>query len=81
MTRIKSDMNANFLTSQQKLQKMTISLDQLSASIIEENERTSRDLFKVLDILIDFKTCIEVSLNEVQQLFQKEVSLEGDLLQ
>lgn len=75
MQKIKSDMSSSYLHSQQTLQKATISYDQLCARISDEKDRIGREIFKILEELINFKTYVEVSLAELDGLLQKETIL------
>ena len=58
---IKTEMNSSLLFSEQLLQKATMSYDQVRAKIFEEKDKVGKDIFYVLEELINFKTFVESS--------------------
>lgn len=71
---IKTEMNSSLLFSEQSLQKATMAYDQAKAKIFEEKEKVGRDIFYVLEELINFKTFVESSLIEMQNALVKGAS-------
>lgn len=71
LSHIKTEMNSSLLFSEQLLQKATMSYDQVKAKIFEEKDKVGKDIFYVLEELINFKTFVESSLVEMQNALVK----------
>jgi SMC interacting uncharacterized protein involved in chromosome segregation len=67
-------MSSSYLQSQQSLQQITIQYDQVISRTAEEKERVGKEIFRVLEELINFKTHIEGSLAELDGVVKKELS-------
>jgi kinetochore protein NDC80 len=75
LQRMRTDMAASYLQSQQSLQQITIQYDQTMSKTAEEKERTGKEIFRILEDLINFKSHVEGSLAELDSIVKKEVSL------
>lgn len=62
LQKMKRDMAALYLSSQQQLQRSAIDYDQLERRLMEDKERIGRDVFQLLEILIEFKNHVETEL-------------------
>lgn len=71
LSHIKTEMNSSLLFSEQLLQRATMSYDQVKAKIFEEKDKVGKDIFYVLEELINFKTFVESSLIEMQNALVK----------
>lgn len=74
MQRMRSEMSSSYLQSQQSLQQITIQYDQVVSRTAEEKERVGKEIFRVLEELINFKSHIESSLAELDGVVKKELS-------
>lgn len=74
LSNVKAEMNSSLLFSEQLLQKATMSYDQVKARIFEEKDKVGKDIFYVLEELINFKTFVESSLIEMQNALVKNSS-------
>lgn len=74
LSNVKTEMNSSLLFSEQLLQKATMSYDQVKARIFEEKDKIGKDIFYVLEELINFKTFVESSLIEMQNALVKNSS-------
>ena len=80
LQKMRNDMSASYLKSQQALQKATIQYfttllmmhvyryDQTLTRTAEEKELVGKEIFKVLEELINFKTFVETSLDDIRRL-------------
>lgn len=73
LQRMRSELSLAYLNSQQALQKVTIQYDQAVTKTAEEKERIGKEIFRVLEELINFKTYVETALYEFETLYTKEV--------
>lgn len=73
LQRMRSEISSNYLQSQQSLQKITIQYDQTVSRTAEEKERVGKEIFRILEELINFKTHIEGSLAELDVVVKKEL--------
>lgn len=71
LSHIKTEMNSSLLFSEQLLQRATMSYDQVKAKVFEEKDKVGKDIFYVLEELINFKTFVESSLIEMQNALVK----------
>lgn len=71
---IKTEMNSSLLFSEQSLQRATMAYDQMRTKIFEEKDKVGKDIFYVLEELINFKTFVESSLIETQNALVKGAS-------
>ena len=71
---MRSEMSSSYLQSQQSLQQITIQYDQVVSRTAEEKERVGKEIFRVLEELINFKSHIESSLAELDGVVKKELS-------
>ena len=75
LQRMRTDMATSYLQSQQNLQQITIQYDQTICKTAEEKERTGKEIFRILEDLINFKSHVEGSLAELDSIVKKELSL------
>lgn len=75
LQRMRTEMASSYLQSQQSLQQITIQYDQTISRTAEEKERTGKEIFRILEDLINFKSHIEGSLAELDSIVKKELSL------
>lgn len=73
LQRMRSELSYSYLNSQQTLQKATILYDQTVSKTAEEKERVGKEIFVVLERLINFKTFIETTLFDFENLYEKEL--------
>ena len=59
LSHIKTEMNSSLLFSEQLLQKATMSYDQVKAKIFEEKDKVGKDIFYVLEELINLKRLLK----------------------
>lgn len=78
LQRMRSEMSSSHLQSQQSLQQITIQYDQTVSRTAEEKERVGKEIFRVLEELINFKTHVEGSLAELNGIVKKELSLNNN---
>jgi SMC interacting uncharacterized protein involved in chromosome segregation len=67
-------MSSSYLQSQQSLQKITIQYDQTISRTAEEKERVGKEIFRILEELINFKTHVEGSLAELDAVVKRELA-------
>lgn len=72
LQRMRSELSYTYLNSQQALQKVTIKYDTTVTKTAEEKEKVGKEIFKILEDLINFKTYVETNLYEFESLFEKE---------
>ncbi len=70
--KLRSDITSQSLQSQQRLQRTTIDYDQLLIVVASEKERIGNEMYRLLEELINFKTNVESSLEDLQALFAQE---------
>ena len=75
LQRMRTEMASNYLQSQQSLQQITIQYDQTITKTAEDKERTGKEIFRILEDLINFKSHVEGSLAELDSIVKKELSL------
>ena len=75
LQRMRTEMASSYLQSQQSLQQITIQYDQTVSRTAEEKERTGKEIFRILEDLINFKSHVEGSLAELDSVVKKELSL------
>lgn len=63
-------MSNKHFTSQQFLQKTTIDYDQYYSKITEDKDRTCREIYNVLEELMNFKTYIELAMADLHTLYK-----------
>lgn len=73
LQRMRSELSYSYLNSQQALQKVTILYDQTVTRTAEEKERVGKEIFVVLERLINFKTFIETTLYDFENLYEREI--------
>lgn len=72
ISKMKSDLTAHGIASQQRLQRMTLEYDQTVTRVAEEKERIATEIFKILEELINFKSNVESTLSELEAGFSRE---------
>lgn len=70
--RLRSDMSSQSIVSQQRLQRATVEYDQLVTTIAAEKERVGTDMYRLLEDLINFKTHVESTAEELESAFSRE---------
>lgn len=70
--KLRSDISSHSIMSQQRLQRATVEYDQLVTLIATEKERIGTDMYRLLEELINFKTHVESSLEDLEQAFSIE---------
>lgn len=74
LQRMRSEMASSYLQSQQSLQQITIQYDQTVSRTAEEKERTGKEIFRILEDLINFKSHVESSLADLDSAVKRELS-------
>ncbi|PJF18623.1 hypothetical protein PSACC_01565 [Paramicrosporidium saccamoebae] len=70
--KLRSDISSHSIMSQQRLQRATVEYDQLVTNVASEKERIGTDMYRLLEELINFKTHVESSLEDLEQAFGRE---------
>lgn len=70
--RLRSDMSSQSIVSQQRLQRATVEYDQLVTTIAAEKERVGTDMYRLLEDLINFKTHVESTVEELESALSRE---------
>lgn len=70
--KLRSDVSGQSLASQQRLQRVTVEYDQLVTTVAAEKERVGTEMYRLLEELINFKTFVESSVEELEAAFDRE---------
>ena len=79
LSHLKVQVSQGHVHSQQSLQKIQIEYDQLVRRVAEEKEAAAKQIFRVLNELIDIKAHVENSAKDFEQLLIKEQQAARDL--
>ncbi|RUS17108.1 HEC/Ndc80p family-domain-containing protein [Endogone sp. FLAS-F59071] len=72
LQRVRMEGQTDWFNSQQKVQKVTIEYDQLLRKSNELKEQAGKEIIRILEELIDFKSHVEKSLAELYKLAEEE---------
>lgn len=73
LQRMRTEMASSYLQSQQSLQQITIQYDQTISRTAEDKERAGKEIFRILEDLINFKSHVESSLADLDSAVKKEI--------
>lgn len=72
--RMRAEINGQTIAAQQRFQRATIEYDQLVTQVAAEKESVGGELYRILEDLINFKTLVEASLEDLDVVVQKEIA-------
>lgn len=70
--KVRSEVSSQSIISQQRLQRATVEFDQLVTTVASEKERIGTEMYRLLEELINFKTHVETSLEDLESSFVRE---------
>lgn len=70
--KVRSEVSSQSILSQQRLQRATVEFDQLVTTVAAEKERIGTEMYRLLEELINFKTHVETSLEDLESSFIRE---------
>ncbi|ORX94356.1 hypothetical protein K493DRAFT_203556, partial [Basidiobolus meristosporus CBS 931.73] len=81
LQRMRLEGNTGLLGSQQRVQKIQIEYDQLLLKCNEKKEEAGREILRILEELISFKSHVENSLSDLENLAKEEYQASKEGLQ